>query len=215
MVKETVKVRFQVNEAAFYHSREANVGGRESRRTRPAALYKESHEELRRLCCHPGASQELQAFFNPTGQQVLSTRGFVHETIDSLTNKMLRGRKAEIDELKDNVKTLTRHLKCAANSIAICEEVEAKSTTLSGLTVHAQGIEAVAKDSTLLAQRCNETEGDVCMRITTAQHEAMGGRDYIYGSEVCAEFILENLTEESELKQFLANNRRFVTVQRQ
>lgn len=215
VVKQTVKVQFQVNEAAFYHSREANVGGgRESRRLRPAALYNEAHEELRRLCCHPGASQELQAFFNPTGQQVLSTRGFAHETIDSLTNKMLRGRKAEIEELKDKVKTALRHLKCAVNSIAICEAVERKSATSSGLVKHEQGLEAVVRNSALLADCCKETNAEVCMRITQAQHEAMGGRDYIYGEDVCTKFILESLASVPEFKQFLATNRRFVTVQR-
>ena len=222
VVHHTVAVKFQANEAAFYHSREQATGGRPANLAR---LYDGKHEELRRLCCHPAASTELQELFGGGGSGgggtagMLAQRGFTPETIDSLANKVVRGRSRGIEESRAQVTELTRHIKCAVNSVAICEAIQQRGIN-SGQATHAAGVREVTGSDSLLASLCAETSGDVCMR--NAQHDdrkggggsATSGREFIHGDQQCVEFIKQVLSNEAGFRQFLTNQRTYITTHR-
>jgi hypothetical protein len=148
---------------------------------------------------------------------ILSRRGFVPETIESLTNKMVRGRKRGIEGDTEKVTELTRHLKCTVNSVAICEAIQQRGVH-GGQASHAVGVREVADTPNLLVHLCDETGGEVCMR--NAQHNgtnptgATSGREFIYGEDNCTEFINTTLLNEATCKQFLASQRTYITTHR-
>jgi HAMP domain-containing protein len=138
--------------------------------------------------------------FSTGGGVVHNARGFAHETIDSLTERMVRGRKDEVGGLESAIGTFMWQIKRAVNSAAIAERILAERDRSTG-----DGWLRVVQSPTVLRELCAETAGECAMR--TRVDDASGTAEFIIGEEKLVRYIKNELDSVAAVRAFLRAQR--------
>ena len=135
-------------------------------------------------------------------------RAVAQESIETLTVKMVRGREGDVDSRQKALRALIHITSCALNSIALAERLEVSNRALDEELTEAR-----------LRGHCHEnTPGKVAVRTMPSSERQMNddfGWDAVLNHHLrVKEYARRYLSNQDDLKAFLAVQRRFVTQKR-
>lgn len=197
-------------EAAFYHAQAKAIA---ASHPKDNDLFSLVREDLRRLCCHPAASKELRQAFVLAGGRLHRSGGqdrMPLESLDTLSARMIRGREAQLTELRQEMSALRPLVQLADNTVRVLGEIEQRRLVehTTQIASAAGGPSAARKQPFVFTEedlRALSDSGMIGLRL--------GGEDgVVRGVAAVIRHIDRNMRGDEERRVLLANSRRFVTV---